>query len=474
MRKTKIVCTIGPACENEETIKQMVLAGMNVARLNFSHNTTEDHLRRLNIIKKVREELKMPVAILLDTKGPEYRVGVFENDSVTIKEGDTFTFTTEDVLGNNEKVSVNYKNLHEDLEVGDTVLVNNGLLEFKVKEIAGRDIICTTIAGGVCSNRKSMSFPNKVLKQVYLSEQDKKDIKWGLDHDVDYIACSFVSCKQDLVDVADYIEDLGYDKHKDVVLIAKIENRAGIDNIEEICEMCDGIMIGRGDMGVEIPFDELPSVQKKLITKCRLIGKRVITATEMLESMINNPRPTRAEISDVANAVYDGSSAVMLSGETAAGKYPVKTIKAMSKICQTTEESIDYARKYQNADFHINNTMDAISHSVCQMAIDIDAKAIVVCSLSGTTARMVSRFRPPVDIIGLSVNEKTWRTLSLSWGINPMVTEYEPVMERLFSKAKKIAKEHLSLQPGDKIIITGSKEMGKVGGTDTIRILAIE
>ena len=474
MRKTKIVCTIGPACENENTIREMVLAGMNVARLNFSHNTTEDHLRRLNMIKNVREELKMPVAILLDTKGPEYRVGVFKEDKVTIEEGQTFTFTTEDVIGDETKVSVNYKNLHEDLEVGDTVLVNNGLLEFKVTEIIGKDIVCTTIAGGICSNKKSMSFPNKVLKQVYLSEQDKKDIKWGLDHDVDYIACSFVSCKQDLVDVTNYIADLGYDPTKDVVLIAKIENRAGIDNIEEICEMCDGIMIGRGDMGVEIPFDELPSVQKKLITKCRLIGKRVITATEMLESMINNPRPTRAEISDVANAVYDGSSAVMLSGETAAGKYPVKTIKAMSKICKTTEESIDYARKYQHADFHINNTMDAISHSVCQMAIDIDAKAIVVCSLSGTTARMVSRFRPPVDIIGLSVNEKTWRTLSLSWGITPMVTEYEPVMERLFSKAKKIAKEHLSLQPGDKIIITGAKEMGKVGGTDTIRILAIE
>ena len=473
MRKTKIVCTIGPACENEATIKEMILAGMNVARLNFSHNTVEDHLRRLNMIKKMREELQIPVAILLDTKGPEYRVGLFKNDKATIKEGNEFIFTTDDVMGDEHIASVNYKSLHNDLNVGDVILVNNGLLEFKVTKIEGNNIYTTIVTGGDISNRKSMSFPNKVLKQIYLSEQDKKDIKFGLEHDVDYIACSFVSQKQDLVDVKNYIESLGYDTIKDVTLIAKIENRAGIDNIEEICEVCDGIMIGRGDMGVEIPFDQLPAIQKELITKCRLIGKRVITATEMLESMINNPRPTRAEISDVANAVYDGSSAVMLSGETAAGKYPVKTIKTMSKICVTTENSIDYATKYQNNEFQINNTMDAISHSVCQMAIDINAKAIVVCSISGTTARMVSRFRPPVDIIGMSVNEKTWRTLSLSWGIVPMICDVHPVMEDLFITAKQLAKEKLNLQPGDKIIITGSNTMGKVGSTNNIRIETI-
>ena len=474
MRKTKIVCTLGPACEKEEVIREMVLAGMNVARMNFSHNTQEDHLRRINLIKKVRKELQIPVAILLDTKGPEYRVGVFKGDKVFIETGKEFTFTTDEVLGDETIVSVNYKDLNKDLNVGDIILVNNGLLEFKVKEINGNNILTDVLAGGDLSNRKSMSFPNKVLKQVFLSEQDKKDIKFGLANKIDYIACSFVSCKQDLVDVTNYISSLGYEVGKDVTLIAKIENRAGIDNIDEICEMCDGIMIARGDLGVEIPFAELPAVQKQLTTKCRMIGKRVITATEMLESMITNPRPTRAEISDVANAVYDGSSAVMLSGETAAGKYPVKTIKTMSKICEITEASIDYKNKYNKEEFRINNTMDAISHSVCQMAIDIDAKAIVVCSLSGTTARMVSRFRPPVDIIGLSISKKTWRTLSLSWGIIPALCIYEDDMEGLFANAKTLAKETLNLSKGDKIIITGSNNLGTVGSTNTIRIEVID
>ena len=474
MRKTKIVCTIGPACENEKTIREMILAGMNVARLNFSHNTAEDHLRRIAMIKKVRKELEIPVAILLDTKGPEYRVGLFKNGKVSIETGSDFIFTTEDVEGDETITSVNYKNLHQDLDIGDIILVNNGLLEFKVVKIEGKNVYTKCLAGGDLSNRKSMSFPNKVLKQVFLSEQDKKDIKLGLENKVDYIACSFVSCKQDLVDVSNYINSLGYECGKDVTLIAKIENRAGIDNIDEICEMCDGIMIARGDLGVEIPFAELPAVQKALTTKCRMIGKRVITATEMLESMITNPRPTRAEISDVANAVYDGSSAVMLSGETAAGKYPVKTIKTMSKICETTEASIDYTHKYQKHEFKIQNTMDAISHSVCSMAIDIEAKAIVVCSLSGTTARMVSRFRPPVDIIGLSISKKTWRALSLSWGIIPALCVYENEMELLFDKAKIIAKTQLNLQKGDKIIITGANAMGKVGSTNTIRIEIID
>lgn len=474
MRKTKIVCTLGPACEKEEIIREMILAGMNVARMNFSHNTVEDHLRRINLVKKVRKELKIPVAILLDTKGPEYRVGLFKGDKVHIETGSTFTFTTEEVLGDETITSVNYKNLHEDLIIGDKILVNNGLLEFVVTAIEDKKIITKVIAGGDLSNRKSMSFPNKTLKQVFLSEQDKNDIKFGLENKVDYIACSFVSCKQDLVDVANYINSLGYECGKDVVLIAKIENRAGINNIEEICEMCDGIMIARGDLGVEIPFDELPAVQKELTTKCRMIGKRVITATEMLESMISNPRPTRAEISDVANAVYDGSSAVMLSGETAAGKYPAKTIKTMSTICETTEQSIDYRNKYSKDEFQIQNTMDAISHSVCQMATDIGAKAIVVCSISGTTARMVSRFRPPVDIIGLSVDVKTWRTLALSWGIIPELCLYEKEMEKLFANAKEMAKKRLNLKQGDKIIITGANTMGRVGATNTIRIETID
>ena len=348
MRKTKIVCTIGPASESEEVIIGLCKAGMNVARLNFSHNTHEDHKRRIELVKKVRADLKMPIAIMLDTKGPEYRIKTFQNQKITLRDGDTFTFTTEDIMGDETRVAVNYKNLPNELAVGDVILLNNGLLTFEVARIEGADSVCTVVIGGELSDRKSMSFPGKVMQQKYLSEQDKKDIAFGVQNDVDYIACSFVSKKQDLIDVHEYLKELGAD---DIELIAKIENQSGFDNIEEICEACDGIMIARGDMGVEIPFKMLPAIQKKLITKCRLLGKRVITATEMLESMIANPRPTRAEISDVANAVYDGTSAIMLSGETAAGKYPIESVKTMAEIAETTESNIHYNKRFHNAEF---------------------------------------------------------------------------------------------------------------------------
>ena len=352
MRKTKIICTIGPACRNEETIEKMCLAGMNVARLNFSHGTHEDHKENIAMIKRVRERLQMPIAILLDTKGPEYRISTFKEGKVFLKEGDTFTFTTDVVEGNETRVSVSYPDLAKEMAVGDIILVNNGLLRFEVAKVVGNDIVCNVVHGGELSNRKSMSFPDKVLKQVYLSEQDKADILLGIENDVDFIACSFVSAKQDLLDVIAFLKENGGER---IELIAKIENRSGVDNIEEICDACAGIMIGRGDMGVEIPFVELPAIQKKLITKCRLLGKRVITATEMLESMIYNPRPTRAEISDVANAVYDGTSAVMLSGETATGKYPVQAVSTMAGIAEHTENNIHYAKRFRNTDFHIRN-----------------------------------------------------------------------------------------------------------------------
>lgn len=447
----------------------MLDSGMNVARINFSHGTHEEHQAKIDLLKKVREAKKKPLAIMLDTKGPEFRIGCFAEGKCVLNSGDEFTFTVDDVVGNNQKVTVSYKNLHRELEAGNQILVNNGLLVFTVKEIKGKDIICNVDVGGEISDRKSMSFPNKVLKQPYLSEQDKADMLFGIKNDVDFIACSFVSSKQDLVDVINFLNQHG---GNNIGLIAKIENRAGVDNIEEICSVCDGIMIGRGDMGVEIPFEELPAIQKKLITKCRLLGKRVITATEMLESMIHNIRPTRAEISDVANAVYDGTSAIMLSGETAAGKYPVLTVATMAKIAEKTEESIHYHKRFLKTDFTIKNDMDAISHSVCGMAIDIGAKAIVVCSISGMTARMVSRFRPPVDILGLSVNDKTWHQLSLSWGIKPIMCEVYPSLEVLFYHAKLIAIKELNLQPGDKIIITGGTSSTS-GNTNTIRVETI-
>ncbi|MBR3686566.1 MAG: pyruvate kinase [Clostridia bacterium] len=467
MRKTKIVCTLGPATDSKEIIKGLCEAGMNVARLNFSHGTYEDHQKRIDLVKSVRSELNLPIAIMLDTKGPEYRIKTFENGKISLSDGDKFTFTSDEVVGNEHIVSVSYANLPRELIVGDTILLNNGLLTFKVENIDGSNIDCRVLCGGELSDRKSMSFPCKVMKQTYLSEQDKNDIRFGIENGVDYIACSFVSGKQDLIDVREYLKELDADN---IELIAKIENQSGVDNIEEICEYCDGIMVARGDMGVEIPFEHLPTIQKKLITKCRLLGKRVITATEMLESMISNPRPTRAEISDVANAVYDGTSAIMLSGETAAGKYPVQAVATMAKIAETTESSIDYKKRFYNAEFKIRNSIDAISHSTCGMAIDIDAKAIVACSLSGMTARMVSRFRSPVDIIGLTTNETTWRRLALSWGVIPAMCEEFTSTDVLFYTAKKIASRTLDLKKGDKIVITGGDTTGKSGNTNLIKI----
>ena len=467
MRKTKIVCTIGPASDSVEMLRKLCLAGMNVARLNFSHGTHDEHLRRIETIRKVRDELSLPIAIMLDTKGPEYRIGTFADGSVELQEGDIFTFTPEQIEGTKEKVSVSYPKLYEDMSPGDTILLNNGLMVFRVTGLEGHDIKTVVETGGVLSNRKSMSFPGKVIQQPYLSKQDMSDILFGIQNDVDFIACSFVSVKQDLVDVHEFMNKNG---GEGIELIAKIENQSGYDNIEEICQECDGIMVARGDMGVEISFEKLPAIQKNLITKCRMLGKRVITATEMLESMITNPRPTRAEASDVANAVYDGSSAIMLSGETAAGKYPLEAVKTMAKIALTTEQDIQYTQRFHDSKFFIHNEVDAISHATCQMAIDIDANAIVACSISGLTARMVSRFRGPVDIIGLTTNEKTWRKLSLSWGVFPQLCEYYPSTDVLFYSARKIAVDAMDLKEGDKIVITGGYVTGKSGNTNLIKI----
>ena len=467
MRKTKIVCTLGPASDTKEVIAALCRAGMNVARLNFSHNTHADHQRKIDLVKEVREELGLPIAIMLDTKGPEYRIKTFENGKIMLLDGARFTFTADEIVGNEERVSVSYARLPEELSVGDTILLNNGLLTFEVEEIKGADIVCRVVCGGELSDRTSMSFPGKVMKQPYLSEQDKKDIRFGVENGVDYIACSFVSCKQDLLDIRDYMRELGA---QNIELIAKIENQSGVDHIDEICQVCDGIMVARGDMGVEIPFEYLPAIQKKLITKCRMLGKRVITATEMLESMITNARPTRAEISDIANAVYDGTSAIMLSGETAAGKYPVQAVRTMAKIAETTEKSIDYKKRFYTADFQIRNMTDAISHNTCGMAIDVDAKAIVACSLSGMTARMVSRFRAPVPIIGLTTNENTWRKLALSWGVIPAMCEEFTSTDVLFYTAKKIATKELGLAKKDRIVITGGDTTGHSGNTNLIKI----
>ena len=467
MRKTKIICTIGPASANEETLTQMFLAGMDVARLNFSHGTHEEHQEKIDLIKKVREKLGRPVPIMLDTKGPEYRIRTFENGPVQVQEGESFTFTVEDVPGTRERVSVNYAGLCKDLQVGDKILVNNGLVVFEVKKLTETEIICTTLIGGTLSDRKSMSFPNKVMSGPYLSEQDKEDLLFGIQNDVDFVAASFVSTREDVLSLRKFLNENG---GQNIEIIAKIENQSGVDNIEAICEGCEGIMIARGDLGVEIPFVQVPSVQKKLISKCRAVGRRVITATEMLESMIQNPRPTRAEISDVANAVYDGSSAVMLSGESAAGKYPVEAVRSMAQICEYTEQNIRYKKRFQTNEFRIENTLDAISHATCTMSIDVGAKAIVVCSVSGITARMVSRFRSPVDIVGMTTDPKAWRKLALSWGVTPMLSEKFSSVDVMVYKAKECAKAALGLQTGDMVVVTAGPINGQHGNTNTIKV----
>ena len=467
MRKTKIVCTIGPSSEKPEVFREMCLNGLNVARLNFSHGTHEEHQAKINMIKAVREELNLPIAIMLDTKGPEYRIRTFEKGKITLKDGDDFTFTTREVEGNEKIVSVSYKGLADDLNPGDRVLVNNGLVIFEVREIEGTEIRCKVLTGGVLSDRKSMSFPGKVLRQTFLSDQDKSDLLFGIENGVDFVAASFVSCKQDLLDLKGFLKKHG---GADIDVIAKIENQSGVDNIDEICTVCEGIMVARGDLGVEVPFTELPAIQKHLITKCRMLGKRVITATEMLESMITNPRPTRAEISDVANAVYDGTSAVMLSGESAAGKYPIEALRVMGQIAEETERHIDFVEQFRTRPFIIRNRVDAISHAACTMAIDLDAKAIVVTSLSGLTVRMVSRFRPPITIVGLATGRRAWYKLALSWGVLPLLTEQFPSIEVLYYYALRASKDALDLDAGDTVVMTGGNTSGESGNTNVIRI----
>ncbi len=471
MRKTKIICTIGPASESEEVLTKLCEAGMNVARLNFSHGTHEEQQKKIDTIKKVRAKLNLPIAIMLDTKGPEYRIKTFANKKVTVKDGDTFTFTTEDIVGDDTRVAVTYKNLINELNVGDTILVCNGLVSFEVKELKGNDAVCTVINGGEMSDRKSMNFPNHVLKQEYLSEQDKADLLFGIKNGVDFVAASFVSTKQDMQDLRNFLDENG---GSDIDVIAKIENRSGIDHIEEICEIANGIMVARGDLGVEIPFIEVPAIQKYLINKCRMMGTRVITATEMLESMIHNPRPTRAEISDVANAVYDGTSAVMLSGETAAGKYPVAAVKNMAEIAEETEKNINYINRFRNTDFQIKNNLDAVSHGTCAMAIDVNAKCIVASSISGRTARMVSRFRCPMPIVGMTTSERVWRKLNLSWGVTPVLSEEFTSVEVMFYHGLSQAKKILNLELGDNVVLTGGQINGHSGNTNTIKIESVK
>ncbi len=467
MKKTKIVCTLGPASEAEEVISAMADAGMNVARINFSHGTHEEHAKKIATVKALRAKKQIALPIMLDTKGPEFRIRTFKNGKILLKEGDTFTFTTDEIEGDEARVSVSYKGICSDMNAGDKILLNNGLMVFEVKEVKAKEVVCTVLVGGELSNRKSMFFPEKELHLEYLSEQDKSDLLFGIEQGVDFVACSFVSKAQDIIDVRNFLNEHG---STDIDLIAKIENRAGVNNLDSILEVSDGIMIGRGDMGVEIPYEELPDIQKTIITACRKAGKRCITATEMLESMIKQPRPTRAEISDVANAVYDGSSAIMLSGETAAGAYPVEAVKAMARIAMQAETRSKFIQPVNDNEYLIRDLSDALSHSACLLARDVQAKAIVVCTRTGGTAKMVSRFRPMIDIIGMTTDPRSYQKLALSWGVIPMMSEEYHSVDVLFHFAKCAARDSGIVKKGDTIVITGGTPNGKSGNSNLINI----
>ena len=470
MRKTKIICTIGPASESEERLRELMLAGMNVARFNFSHGSHEEHKAKFDRVIKVSSELKLPVATLLDTKGPEIRLKAIEGGKTELVSGQKFILTTEEILGNNEKVTITYKGLKDDINVGTTILIDDGLIEMVVDEINETDIICSVVNGGPISNHKGVNIPGAALSMPYISDVDRSDIMFGCDMDFDFLAASFVRCKEDILEVRKIIEEHG----SHMKIIAKIENTQGIRNLDEILEAADGIMVARGDMGVEIPMEEVPIVQKQMIKKAEALGKHVITATQMLESMIKNPRPTRAEATDIANAIYDGTTAIMLSGESAAGLYPVEAVKTMAKIAERTEQDIDYnSRLRRRKDIDNIDTTTAISHATCTTAMDLKAAAIVTVTISGFTAGMIARYKPSCPIIACSVSPRTCRQLNLAWGVTPIWIARESTAEDLFDEAVYAAEKEGYIKKGDKVVLTAGVPLGVSGRTNMIRVVEV-
>ena len=470
MKKTKIICTLGPATDNPQILEKMILSGMNVARFNFSHGAYEDHEKRLKEVIAVREKLNAPVATLLDTKGPEVRLGDFENpDGVTINEGDKFVLTTKECLGTEKKSFVNYEGLPRDVKPGTVILINDGLISMKVDCVKGSDIHCTVIDGGLLTNHKGVNVPGVDLNMPYLSERDMNDLKFGAAHDFDFIAASFISSATDVTILRNFVDAIGW---KDVKIISKIENVQGVNNIDSIIAASDGIMVARGDMGVEIDFQRIPAIQKMIIRKVYDAGKIVVTATQMLESMINNPRPTRAEITDVANAIYDGTSAIMLSGESAVGKHPVEAVQTMTSIALTTEGDIDYKREFDNfyPESGGKDITSAISHATVTTAHDLNASAIITVTKSGTTARMISKFRPQTDIVGATINQKVWRQLSLSWGVKPVLCQLKDNTDELFDHAVDVTVKAGAAKKGDTVVITAGIPLGMSGTTNMLKV----
>lgn len=468
MRKTKIVCTMGPATADDNVLREMMKSGMNVARQNFSHGDHESHKKVFEQVKRIREELGLPVASLLDTKGPEVRVKQFKNGKAELKDGSSFTLTTREVEGDEKQVSITYKNLPADIEVGTRILADDGLLEFKVIEITDTDVICQVVHGGFISNNKSCNFPGIKLTMPYVSDRDRSDIIFGCEMGFDFIAASFVTSDEDILEIRRILAEHG---GEDIRIIAKIENQEGVDHIDDILRVSDGIMVARGDMGVEIPFEEIPRIQKMLIEKGYNAGKQVITATQMLDSMIKNPRPTRAETTDVANAIYDGTSAIMLSGETAAGAYPIEAVRTMAKIAETTEMNINYAKRFHNREEDCgDNVTNAISHAACTTALDLKAKAILTVTKTGGTAKLLSKFRPNRPIISCTTSERTWRQLNLSWGVIPLMSREMTTTDELFQHAIDCATEAGLLETGDLVVITAGVPVGISGTTNLLKV----
>ena len=468
LRKTKIICTLGPASESEEVIRELMLAGMNVARLNFSHGTHEEQRGKLERVKKVREELGLPVALLLDTKGPEIRTGEFEKGKVELKKGQTFVLTTEDVLGNEGKVSITYKNLVKDVQEGDSILIDDGLIGLKVVKVTEKEIICSVENGGTVSNKKGINVPGVELKMPFISKKDKDDILFAVKEGFDYIAASFTRTADDILEIRRILEENNCNFIK---IIAKVENDQGIKNVDEILRVADGVMIARGDMGVEIPLEEVPSIQKKLIRKAFETGKPIITATQMLDSMMKNPRPTRAETSDVANAIYQGTSAIMLSGETASGQYPVEALKTMVKIALRTEADIDYDERFKRRSIEDRTDItNAVSHATCTTAVDLHASAIITVTKSGRTVGMVAKHHPGCMIIGCCMDDYVCRQLNLYWGVQPLLLPKEEDADALFNSAVAAAEEAGLVSSGDLTVLTAGVPLGVTGTTNLIKV----
>ncbi len=467
LRKTKIICTIGPASEQVDTLKRIINAGMNVARLNFSHGDYDEHGARIISIRKASEETKQTVAILLDTKGPEIRTGKLEAAEVELKQGETVILTTEEMLGNEKKISVSYEGLPNDVHPGSLILIDDGLIGLNVDKIEGQEIYCSILNGGILKSKKGVNVPGVRINLPGITEKDANDIRFGIEQGIDFIAASFVRKANDVLEIRKILEE----KHADIQIISKIENQEGVDNIDEILQVSDGIMVARGDLGVEIPAEEVPLVQKMIIEKCNKVGKPVITATQMLDSMQRNPRPTRAEASDVANAIFDGTDAIMLSGETAAGKYPVESVETMSRIALRTEQSLDEKKIFQQLSALEHTTVtDAISESVAKTAIDLQVKAILTPTESGQTARFVSKYRPKAPIIAITPHEKVMKKLSLNWGVYPIIgNEVKSTDEMLVSAVDGVLKAGY-IKHGDLVVITAGVPVGQTGTTNLMKV----